>query len=65
MFVVKRANQDVSAEELREFLSHVVAKWWLPEEFVFIEALPYNSNGKVRKDALRELHRNGLTEKTV
>jgi fatty-acyl-CoA synthase len=31
-----------------------VAKWWLPDEIVFVEALPHTATGKLLKTALRE-----------
>ena len=41
--------------ELREFLAPQFAKWWLPERFEFIEAIPKTSVGKFRKTELREM----------
>ena len=44
----------VSKEEILEFLSARVTKWWLPDDVVFIEAVPKTSVGKFNKRALRE-----------
>ena len=44
-----------TSEELREFLEPQFAKWWLPERFEFIEAIPKTSVGKFRKTELREM----------
>ena len=41
------------AEELREFLATKVAKWWLPDEFIFLESIPKTSVGKFAKLRLR------------
>jgi fatty-acyl-CoA synthase len=41
-------------EELREHLAAHVAKWWLPDEFAFIEAVPKTSVGKFDKKVLRQ-----------
>ena len=57
MFVVKRAGTELSADDLRGYLSGVVAKWWVPEQVIFLDELPHNSTGKVAKEALRELYR--------
>jgi fatty-acyl-CoA synthase len=51
--VVLRPDQGVSAEELRDFLSTKVAKWWLPERWAFIESVPKTSVGKFDKKVLR------------
>jgi fatty-acyl-CoA synthase len=44
----------VTKEEILEFLKDRVAKWWLPDDVVFIEAVPKTSVGKFNKRALRE-----------
>jgi fatty-acyl-CoA synthase len=44
----------ISKHELLEFLSTKVAKWWLPDDIVFVEAVPKTSVGKFNKRALRE-----------
>ena len=44
----------VTKEEILEFLSARVAKWWLPDDVVFIEAVPKTSVGKFNKRVLRE-----------
>jgi fatty-acyl-CoA synthase len=51
--VVLREGASCSPEELRDHLSDKVAKWWLPDEFVFIEAVPKTSVGKFDKKVLR------------
>jgi len=44
----------LTAEEILDFLRPRVAKWWLPDEVVFIEAVPKTSVGKFDKKLLRE-----------
>jgi fatty-acyl-CoA synthase len=44
----------ITKEEILEFLSTRVAKWWLPDDIIFIEAVPKTSVGKFNKRALRE-----------
>jgi fatty-acyl-CoA synthase len=51
--VVLREGAEPSAEELREHLRGRVAKWWLPDEFAFVEEIPKTSVGKFDKKALR------------
>jgi fatty-acyl-CoA synthase len=52
--VVRAEGGDVSAEELRDHLSSRVAKWWLPDEFAFIDEVPKTSVGKFDKKVLRK-----------
>ncbi len=42
-----------TAEELREFLSSRVARWWVPDEYRFISSIPRTSTGKSDKRELR------------
>ena len=54
-YVVARPENkdDITAEELKEFLKDKVAKWWLPDEIRFIEEVPKTSVGKFDKKVLR------------
>jgi fatty-acyl-CoA synthase len=52
--VVRRPGQDVAPEDLRAFLASRFAKWQIPDDFAFVEALPRNSTGKFMKAQLRE-----------
>lgn len=59
--VVCREGVRPTPEELRGHLEPLVAKWWLPDEFAFIEAVPKTSVGKFDKKALRsQLAEGGL-----
>jgi fatty-acyl-CoA synthase len=44
----------LTAEEIMEHLTPRVAKWWLPDRVVFIDAVPKTSVGKFDKKVLRE-----------
>ena len=44
----------VNKQELLAFISPQFAKWWLPDEIVFLEEIPKTSVGKFLKSALRE-----------
>jgi fatty-acyl-CoA synthase len=60
IYVVKREGTALVADDLLNHLSTLVAKWWLPEEVIFVNDLPYNSTGKVRKEELRRWYREGI-----
>jgi acyl-CoA synthetase (AMP-forming)/AMP-acid ligase II len=47
-------KDDLTAEEIFEYLRPRLAKWWLPDEVVFIDAVPKTSVGKFDKKVLRE-----------
>jgi fatty-acyl-CoA synthase len=45
---------ELTAREIMEYLTPRVAKWWLPDEVIFIDAVPKTSVGKFDKKVLRE-----------
>ncbi|MGO9488828.1 MAG: long-chain fatty acid--CoA ligase [Solirubrobacteraceae bacterium] len=51
--VVLSSDGAASADELVEHLRSRVAKWWLPDEFAFVEEIPKTSVGKFDKKVLR------------
>ncbi len=51
--VVLKAGQAATPDGLREFLEPHFAKYWLPDAFVFVEAIPRTSTGKFKKTELR------------
>ncbi|MFD9895901.1 long-chain fatty acid--CoA ligase [Amycolatopsis sp. NPDC059027] len=57
--VVLKEGQNVTAEQLREFLADKVAKWQLPENWTFVDEVPKTSVGKFDKKRLRAFHSEG------
>jgi fatty-acyl-CoA synthase len=55
--VVLRDGRSVTPAELRGFLRDRFPAWWLPDDVVFVEAIPRTSTGKFLKSALRERFR--------
>jgi fatty-acyl-CoA synthase len=54
MFVVRKPNTDCCRDDILQFLAGRVARWWVPEEVIFLDALPVGGTGKVQKTVLRE-----------
>jgi fatty-acyl-CoA synthase len=55
--VVVKPGEELSKEELIEWLTPKVAKWWLPDDVVFIDEVPKTSVGKFSKKDLRDKFR--------
>jgi fatty-acyl-CoA synthase len=51
--VVLREGEDATPAEIIEFLDGRVAKWWLPDDVVFVAEIPKTSVGKFSKKDLR------------
>ena len=60
--VVLRPGAGATPEQLREFLSDKVARWWLPERWSIIEEVPKTSVGKFDKKVLRKQYADGDLE---
>jgi 3-(methylthio)propionyl---CoA ligase len=58
LFVVCKPGHDVRREHLLEHLARQVARWWVPDEVIFLESLPLGGTGKVQKAILREKYGN-------
>ncbi len=52
--MVPKEGQEVSKEEILEFLEGRIAKWWMPDDVVFVDEVPKTSVGKFSKKTLRE-----------
>ncbi|XUM01543.1 long-chain fatty acid--CoA ligase [Streptomyces venezuelae ATCC 10712] len=53
---------DVDGDELRAFLGGRVARWWIPERWSFLDAVPKTSVGKYDKRAVRSLYGDGALD---
>ena len=51
--VVKKDGQELSRADLLRFYEGKIAKWWMPEDVVFVTELPHTATGKLSKLTLR------------
>jgi fatty-acyl-CoA synthase len=58
LFVVRKHGHSLEPQDILAFLAQRVAKWWVPEEVIFLESLPVGGTGKVQKALLREKYGN-------
>ena len=54
LVVVLKPGASATREELLEFYLGKVAKWWIPDDVVFVEKLPLTATGKLSKLQLRQ-----------
>ena len=54
LVVVKKPGADVSREDLLAFYEGKVAKWQVPDDVTFVDAIPLGATGKMQKMKLRE-----------
>jgi fatty-acyl-CoA synthase len=54
LIVVLRPGQSAAKGDILAFLSGKIAKWWMPDDVVFVDSIPHSATGKIQKSALRE-----------
>ncbi|HEY0062788.1 MAG TPA: 3-(methylthio)propionyl-CoA ligase [Telluria sp.] len=57
LVVVRRPGMEVTREDLLHFYDGKIAKFWMPDDVVFIDGLPMGATGKVQKNKLREQYK--------
>jgi fatty-acyl-CoA synthase len=60
LLVHRRQGAEVTKDEILAFLSDKIAKWWLPDDVVFVDGLPHTATGKLLKTRLREQYSDWL-----
>ena len=54
LVVVKKPGCDVTKQELLGFFEGKIAKWWTPDDVLFVDTIPLGATGKMQKNKLRE-----------
>ena len=54
LVVVQKPGMTVSRDELIAFFDGKIAKWWTPDDVVFVESIPLGATGKMLKHKLRD-----------
>jgi len=54
LIVVKKEGRNPSKSDILGFMDGKIAKWWMPDDVVFVDAIPHTATGKILKTELRE-----------
>ena len=54
LVVVRKEGSEVTGEAILDWLRDKVAKWWLPDDVVFVDEIPHTATGKIQKTELRK-----------
>jgi fatty-acyl-CoA synthase len=54
LVVVLKEGQSATKEEILGFIEGKIAKWWMPDDVVFVSAIPHTATGKIQKTTLRD-----------
>ncbi|MFN4089554.1 MAG: long-chain-fatty-acid--CoA ligase [Alphaproteobacteria bacterium] len=58
LVVVRKPGAALEAAELLDWLRPHIARWWMPDDVVFLDEIPHTATGKIQKTALRDRFRN-------
>ena len=62
LLVVLNPGASLSKEEMLDYLSDKIVKWWMPDEVMFVEELPHTPTGKLLKRELRDQYQDVYTK---
>jgi fatty-acyl-CoA synthase len=54
LVVVLKTGENATKEDLLGFMQDKCAKWWLPDDVVFVDEIPHTATGKIQKLTLRQ-----------
>jgi len=57
LVIITKPDRVPTKDEILAFMSGKIAKWWMPDDVVFVDAIPHTATGKILKTALREQFR--------
>jgi len=60
LLAIMKPESTTSGDDIKEFLSDKIAKWWMPDEVIFVESLPHTATGKLLKINLRKEYKDYL-----
>jgi len=54
LVIVLKKDERASKDEILGFMEGKIAKWWMPDDVVFVDEIPHTATGKIQKITLRE-----------
>ena len=60
LLIVLKDNHGATKEEILNFVSQHIARFWIPDDVIFVADLPHTATGKLHKVPLREQYANHL-----
>ncbi|MGB5094123.1 MAG: 3-(methylthio)propionyl-CoA ligase [Parvibaculum sp.] len=54
LIIVAKEGQKPTREDILSYMEGKVAKWWMPDDVVFVDEIPHTATGKIQKLALRQ-----------
>ena len=54
LLIIRSESATLGNEDMMAYLDGKIAKWWMPDDIVFVDELPHTATGKLLKSKLRE-----------
>ena len=54
LVIIPKKGENATSEEILGFMEGKIAKWWMPDDVVFVDEIPHTATGKILKTALRD-----------
>ena len=54
LVVVMKTGESMGKDEILGYVEGKIAKWWMPDDVVFVDEIPHTATGKIQKTTLRE-----------
>ena len=54
LIIILADGAELSREEMLSWLDGKIAKWWIPDDVVFVDEIPHTATGKIKKIELRK-----------
>ena len=61
--MVRKPSAELTRDELIAFYEGRIAKWWTPDDVIFVDAIPLGATGKMLKNRLRDQYGKHLLAK--
>jgi len=54
LVIIPKKGETPTREEILAYMEGKIAKWWMPDDVVFVEEIPHTATGKILKTKLRD-----------
>jgi acyl-CoA synthetase (AMP-forming)/AMP-acid ligase II len=54
LVIVLKKGESAGKDDILAFMQDKVAKWWMPDDVVFVDEIPHTATGKIQKITLRQ-----------
>ncbi len=54
LVIVLKKGESANKEDILGFMQGKIAKWWMPDDVVFVDEIPHTATGKIQKITLRQ-----------